>query len=115
MSYISYKQSTRVNSPFPTCDVLLDLVNFADRVVVPEHVQVERCRVFPNSRPRPDVWGGPAPRRDVIVPVPEMQQARQGIVETPVEADHQDKVGVGVKVDLAVGRVLHLENNHEIQ
>lgn len=38
-----------------TCDVLFDLVDFADGVVSSEHVQVEGSGVSADARPRADV------------------------------------------------------------
>lgn len=51
---------------------------------------------------------GLPPCRDVVISVSEMQQSCQRIVQTSMETNHQNKVWVGVKVNFAVCRVLHL-------
>ena len=43
-----------------TCDILFDLVNLADGVVPPEHVQIEGLRVFTNTLPCGDVRSCPS-------------------------------------------------------
>lgn len=50
-----------------TCDVLLDLVDFADGVVSSEHVQVEELGVSADARPRADVWRRPPANTNSVV------------------------------------------------
>lgn len=50
-----------------TCDVLLDLVDFADGVVSSEHVQVEGLGVSADARPRADVRRRPPANANSVV------------------------------------------------
>lgn len=43
----------------PTCDILFDVMDLADGVVTPKHVQVEGLRVFSHAGPPADVGSGP--------------------------------------------------------
>lgn len=92
-----------------TCDVVLDVQQIAERVVVLEHVQVEGCRVLADLGPAGIVWRGPTACQDVIVPLGEVDQLGQGVIETTMEPNHQLELWVRVQVHLPVRCVLHLE------
>ena len=97
-----------------TCDILFNFVYLADRVVVPENVQIKRGGVLAHSFPRGDVGYGPSGGHDVIVAFSEVQQLGQGLIEATVEADDQLEVRVGVEIDLPVGRVLDLLDHEAV-
>jgi len=91
-----------------TCDVVLDVQHVAQGVVVLEHVQVEGSRVLPDLGPHAVVGRRPASGQHVVVPLREVDQLGQGVVEAAVEAHHQLELRVRVQVHLSVGCVLHL-------
>ena len=91
-----------------TCDVIFHIQHVTEGVVVLEHVQIKRRGIFPYLGPDAVVWRSPAPSQDVVIPLGEMDQLSQGVVETTVESNHQLELWVRVEVHLSVGCVLHL-------
>lgn len=83
-------------------------MDFADGIVISEHVEIKRSRRFAYPFQRRDIWRGPPSRHYVVILLAKVQQFGQGVVESSMKANHQLKVWVGVKVDLTVCCVLEL-------
>lgn len=93
---------------YSTCDIVFHIQHVTEWVVVLEHIQIERSGIFPYLGPDAVVRRGPTSSQDIVVPLGEVDQLRQRVVQTTVEAHHQREIRVRVEVHLAVGCVLHL-------
>ena len=54
------------------------------------------------------VWASPATRQHVVIPPAHVDELGEWIVEATMVADDDLEVGVGVHVDLPIGRVQDL-------
>lgn len=92
-----------------TCHEALDVLRVADGIVVLKHVEVERHDVAATQvLPQLMVWAGPPPSQHIIIPAAHVDELGEWIVETPMVADDDLKVGVGIHVDLPIGCVQDL-------
>ena len=91
-----------------TRDVAVHVRWVTERVVVLKHVQVEGGRVSANLGQKGVVGGGPAARQHIVVPVGEVDQLGEWVVQAAMETDDQGEVRVGIVEQLPVCRVLQL-------
>lgn len=91
-----------------TCSKLRHFLHSPRRTVVLVGVQVERLRLFAQLAPQLVVWRGPSAGQRVVVPPAQVHETREGVIHSAVEAYDELEVGVGVLIDLSVGRVQNL-------